>query len=146
ILKFDEIGVRVGDRIVYDPTEKSKALDEIVKRQRARVRKEFADRVLVGLQGKDAMPIPILIMRNICAKVHRSPEENALLTPKEFSIFVWATKIAGVDLRIVPFQGIMNLRKGKSKDQLAGLRPRQIDDIKGALTPTQLDILGGWCF
>lgn len=141
ILKFKEIGVQVGDRIVYEPAEKKKALDEFVKQYRARVRKEFARQVGVGLQGKDAVAAPITIMRDICVRIYQCPEENALLTPKQFAMFVWAANIAGVSVRLAPFQGLMNLRKGKSKGQLADLHPRQIESIKGALTPTQLSIL-----
>ncbi|MFT3772990.1 MAG: hypothetical protein QM820_47005 [Minicystis sp.] len=141
ILKFDEIGVRFEGRIVYDPTEKQKALDEFLKEYRARLRKEFARQVWVGLQGKDAAPAPIAIMRDICVRIYNTPEENGLLTPKQFAMFVWAAKIVEITIRLTPFQGVMNLRKGKSKDQLAGLHPRQIEDIKGALTPPQLAIL-----
>lgn len=141
ILKFDEIGVRFKGRIVYDPTEKQKALDEFLKEYRARLRKEFARQVGVGIQGKDAAAAPIAIMRDICVRIYKCPEENGLLTPKQFAMFVWAAKLAGVEIRLLPFQGIMNLRKGKSKDQLADLHPRQIEGIKGALTPTQLRVL-----
>lgn len=140
ILKFDEIGVQVGDKIVYDPAEKSKALDEFIRRHHAAVRKEFARQVWAGLQGKDT-PRAINAMRSISADIYHHSDENGLLTPRQFSVFVWASKIAGVQVRLLPFQGIMNLRKGKSKDQLGDLRSHQIEDIKGALTPSQLAIL-----
>lgn len=142
ILKFEEIGVLVGQRLVYDTKSKEKALDDFLKKYRARLRKEFALQVGLGLKVATASYNAIPIMRDICLRIYNSPEENGLLTPKQFSMFLWAADITGIKVRVAPFQGVMNLRKNKSKDQLAyDLKPHQLDAIKGALTPAQLQIL-----
>lgn len=145
IIKFPEIGVLDGQRITHDPVEKEKLLTEIIERhkkeQRARIRKEIACQVSVGLQGKEALQAPVSAMRDISNKVYYHAEDNGLLTPKQFSLFVWAAQIAKIEVPLTVFQGIINLRKGMSKNQLDGLHWRQIENIKGALTPSQLTIL-----
>ena len=145
ILKFPEIGVLVGQRITYDPVEKEAALAGIVerhkKKKRALIRKEFADQVWEGLQNVEHERAPIAIMRDISAQVYRDPESNASLSPKQFSLLTWAAQLTNVPLPIAAFQGIINLRKGRAKAQLAELTERQIQSISGALTPSQRAIL-----
>lgn len=144
IIKFPEIGVLDGQRITHDPVEKEKLLTEIIERhkkdQRARIRKDCSPS-LGRSSGEEAMQAPVSAMRDISNKVYYHAEDNGLLTPKQFSLFVWAAQIAKIEVPLAAFQGIMNLRKGMSKSQLDGLHWRQVENIKGALTLSQLTIL-----
>ena len=145
ILKFAEIGVRDGSVITYDPVRKQKVLSNIVeehkKAVRTQLRRETAKTVLLGLQNSGVNESAAAIMNDISQRIEAHSEENALLTPKQFGIFVWAAQVTGVDIPLDAFKGILNFRKGKTKDQLDGMPEHRLAFIRRVLTPNQVMIL-----